>query len=79
MAVPCTNINKLITDAAFAHTAILEQEISAIVRHKRVQLKQFYVPYIRTSFNLKKVCTDNLPDLVVIGLVAETDFFSHLY
>jgi hypothetical protein len=68
---------ELISDAALAHTAILEQGKSALIPHQRVQVKHFSIPQNTTSYNFENVFTDNLPDLVVVGLVADADFCGH--
>jgi hypothetical protein len=68
---------ELIGDAALSHTAILEQGKSAIIPHQRVQVKHLSIPQNHTSYNFENVFTDNLPDLVVVGLVADADFSGH--
>lgn len=70
-------IIELIGDAVIWHTAILEQEKSAIILHKTVQVKHLYIPHNNTSYNFETVFTDNLPDLIVVALVADTDFSGH--
>ena len=68
---------ELIADAALAHTAILEQGKCAMIPHQRVQVKHLSIPQNTTSYNFENVFTDNLPDLVVVGLVADADFSGH--
>jgi len=68
---------ELIGDAALGHIAILEQGKSALIPHQRVQVKHLSIPQNHTSYNFENVFTDNLPDLVVVGLVADADFSGH--
>lgn len=76
-AVLTIRTKELIGDAALAHTAILEQGKSAMIPHQRVQIKHLSIPQNTTSYNFENVFTDNLPDLVVVGLVADADFSGH--
>jgi hypothetical protein len=73
-AILTIRTKELIGDAALGHTAILEQGKSAMIPHQRVQVKHLSIPQNTTSYTFENVYTDNLPDLVVIGLVADADF-----
>lgn len=42
-----------------------------------VQEKKLSVPEIKTTYSSEHVFTDNFPDLVIIGLVADEDFASY--
>lgn len=54
---------KLISDAALANTAILQQGKSALVHHTLIKLKHFSILKNMTSYNFENLFTDNLPDL----------------
>lgn len=67
----------MISDAALAYNYILEEGKSVIVAFQRVHLKHLSIPQNTTNYNVENDFTDNSPDLVVIGLVADGDLCGH--
>ena len=63
---------QLISTALKAHIELLQLQN---IRHRlsRVQLKHLTIPVNQTSINFDNVCTNALPDLVILGLVSDAD------
>lgn len=67
----------LISDARLAHTAIFERGKSASIPHQRGKVKHLSSPQNTKSNNFENVFTVNLPDLVVVRLLADADISGH--
>lgn len=57
-----------------AHTAISEKGTMAVYQYQRCQMKQFSLRQNHTSYKMRQVFIENLPDYKVVFLVADGNF-----